>query len=91
MSQAEDQGVAGHGRPDVPVGLDEAVGERRHGEILVSATEDHLAQVDLVGTIGYNRDHPATITLMHDGRIDARSPLAFDACRRAIPPRGTGR
>ena len=31
-----------------------------------------LAEVDLVGTIGYNRDHPATITLMKDGRIDAR-------------------
>lgn len=31
-----------------------------------------LAEVDLVGTIGYNRDHPATITLMQDGRIDAR-------------------
>jgi hypothetical protein len=42
------------------------VGERRHGEILVSAAEDHLAQVDLAGTIGYNRDHPATVTLMQD-------------------------
>ena len=30
MSQAEHEGVAGHGHPDVPVGLHEVLGERHH-------------------------------------------------------------
>ena len=29
-----------------------------------------LSEVNLVGSICYNRDHPATIRLMQDGRID---------------------
>jgi threonine dehydrogenase-like Zn-dependent dehydrogenase len=29
-----------------------------------------LSEVNLVGSICYNRDHPATIRLVQDGRID---------------------
>ena len=38
MSQAEHEGVPGHGRPDGPVGLDEAVGERHHSLIVPAPT-----------------------------------------------------
>jgi len=31
-----------------------------------------LSEVNLVGSICYNRDHPATIRLVQDGRIDRR-------------------
>jgi len=37
LSQAEHERVVGHGRPEVPVGLDKAVGERPHGAILTTA------------------------------------------------------
>jgi hypothetical protein len=38
LGQAEHEGVAGHGHPQVPVGLDEAVGERHHSLILLAST-----------------------------------------------------
>jgi hypothetical protein len=38
MSQAEHEGVTGHGRPNGPVGLDKAVGERDHSLILPVST-----------------------------------------------------
>jgi hypothetical protein len=37
FGQSEHEGVAGHGRPEVPVGLDQLVGERRHGVILTTS------------------------------------------------------
>jgi hypothetical protein len=42
VGQSEHQGVTGHGHPDVPVGLQQVVGERRHGEILTTTAEDQL-------------------------------------------------
>jgi hypothetical protein len=39
VGQSEDEGVAGHGRPDVLVGLHQVFGKRRHGEILTTAAE----------------------------------------------------
>ncbi len=44
----------------------------RPGTVKIAVDWCVLAEVDLVGTIGYNHDHPATITLMQDGHIDAR-------------------
>jgi hypothetical protein len=39
VGQSEHQGVAGHGRPEVPVGLHQVLGEHRHEVILTTAAE----------------------------------------------------
>jgi hypothetical protein len=52
MSQAEHEGVTGHGRPEVPVGLDEAVGERHHSLILPAPQGLGVLSVCLVGEVG---------------------------------------